>query len=194
MKFIMIRRAWVTILMGCIVAGFSIISVLHIEQPSITSLEHSAAQAFSFDRVVFSYNNIAGQLTGTAEQTREPAPAEKNSGSGLYRILFFIMTNLLVSKEVLLMLISLIIAIALIIGSEYRKLGRSRSIMHIEKRYYLWWILKFLTPWQRYLESLAIKYDSNPLIIWLSGRNTAKTSPHSKTEKSAGFFYIPGIL
>ena len=172
------------------ILAFSFFGVftLHEDEESSSLLLKTAIASPS--RAMLLVNNfIANSVKGNFKDLgHKNTPVKKNSKNKFSETLFFILNSMLTGSESELFLVILFMTF---FGFEvYRKLAKSMSSGPPGKlpdmREYLKWCIKFMTPLERCVQSIAQKYSANPLSYGIVGE-TARVL--ILRIKNAGFFY-----
>ncbi|MFH1416479.1 MAG: hypothetical protein ABIH89_10395, partial [Elusimicrobiota bacterium] len=97
----------------------------------------------------------------TVNKTVKPVPVRKKAGRGLFGHLYYVLSTVLMSNRELFFL--LMVAVFTFGTTLIRKKAYDRDYMPgrilAGIMYYTSWILKFLTPWDRYLKSRVNEFD-----------------------------------
>ena len=116
-------------------------------------------------RAVLMINNLIAEryIPDSLKKPAKPKGKEAPAGGKLSELLFFILNSAAVISEnrIFLMLILFVFGVGCFRRADQRGDRHVRDIMNCS--YYLKWCLDFIDPVQKCINSLAQKYDVNPI-------------------------------
>jgi hypothetical protein len=174
MNYIAKTRKLVSMLMGILMFGCSVLAIMHFSTSIKISMINSNSSYASktvvvFDRItkgLMSFNEEKSPLNSKAPEKKK----SKYSGLLLYIISTILITN---EKRLLLVLIVSFLSLFIKNGKKRTVKGNDRGILS-KLKFYLWWRLKFLTPLQKCICERSDEYDINPMNIGIREKYVQK--------------------
>lgn len=172
--------------------SFSFFSFSHICCAEQSNSLVKAADFNHYATSVLVLNRITDQVFSKLPFKKTPvAPeAEKNKRQKRLSCLVLSLTrSILVSgKTAAVLMIVMVFGCGIMKKSDYTNNTRKCTITP-KMKFYLWWVLKFMNPLQKYIDNLALKYDMNPIRYIGAALRASKENPHCVSRRTkCGFF------
>ncbi len=161
------NKNMLAVLMGIVVLCFSFFSLFQFHK-NISNIFSLLNSSVSYPTVsILEINKYIKDITAKSETSQKqhkavPCNKESKNSKGM-NMVFFLMGALLITNEKM-FLIMLMALFAGVTAMFKRAFNWSDDISEPpDMQYYQMWRLKFITPMEKCLESLAQKYDVNPI-------------------------------
>ncbi|MFH1414703.1 MAG: hypothetical protein ABIH89_01285 [Elusimicrobiota bacterium] len=155
-----------SIILGVIIVSFSVFSAgfFHDHEQKACSLLQTVQR--DCPRAAGLADNILLDLLSekAAAGSALLEKSAKKSEKCLEKLVFFLLTAMIVSRDIMLLFLILAFAGTVVMSSKlYENPGERGLLIPPRSKYYLDWILKFLTPVAKCIKYRADEYDINPV-------------------------------